>query len=612
VIATAVAVVAVVLSAQQPPQFRAQIDLVQVDVVVTDRNDRPVAGLNREDFEIVEGSQPQKIAEFRFLSVPAERRRLPARESAAPRDTFSNEPEPNGRVFVIVIDDLHIHLDAEKLHRMKQVLTSFMESLSDADQLAVVYTSRSDLSQDFSSDLAIQIRGLDRLKAGLGNRSITSADVFHNARAAYLVLENVCRALAESAHPRRSVIYLGEEELPTKPSISSSSIDPALLELIELARRTNVAIYSLDPRGLLTISGFEDVVAQREQKEFLRTLAINTGGRAAVERSSVAAAAREFVEDNASVYLLGYYPDPPVHDGQFHKIEVRVKRSGVKVRARQGYVAPKPPGAIPVEKPALDLDLERGLAVFGVPMRAFAAAVAPGERGRVRTIVTTEIVYPPGGGTPDRITDQAAFKLVAVDHDARMLATVARDLRVEGVDGDDRRFVVHDVIELPPGPAVIRVGAASQVLGKTGTVHVPVTIPNLGRDRLAMTALVLGVKGRTAGTEAARIAGVLPFEPTASRTFKTSDAIQLAARLFWRARDGDALTVAAAIRAGERVVRRTEQTIKGATGLLREREAVWQTDLTLQDIPAGAYQVEVVSRLRGGTTARQAVPIVIR
>ena len=168
----AVVVVCLAFPTQQHPQFRARTDLVQVDVIVTDRNDRPVAGLGREDFEIVERGQPQQIAEFRFLSVPAGRRPLPAKESAAPRDTFTNEPQPDGRAFVIVIDDLHIHLDAEKLHRMKQVLTSFMESLSDADQFGVVYTSRSDLSQDFTNDLATQMRALDRLKAGFGNKSI--------------------------------------------------------------------------------------------------------------------------------------------------------------------------------------------------------------------------------------------------------------------------------------------------------------------------------------------------------------------------------------------------------------------------------------------------------
>jgi VWFA-related protein len=601
----AVVVVCLAFPTQQPPQFRARTDLVQVDVVVTDRSDRPVRGLNREDFEVVERGQLQQIAEFRFLSVPAGRRHLPAKESAGPRDTFTNEPEPDGRAFVIVIDDLHIHLDAEKLHRMKQILTSFMESLSDSDQLAVVYTSRSDLSQDFTSDLATQVKALDRLKAGLGNKSITGLDAIHNSRSSFFVLENVSRSLAASAHARRVLVYLGEAAL-------STGVLQDLIHVFETARRANVAVYTIDPRGLLTISGFEDIGAQRGQKDFLYTLAINTGGRAAVERSSVAAAAREFVEDNGSIYLLGYYPDPPVHDGKFHSIEVRVKRPGLKVRARQGYVAPRPPGDPAVQKPALDLDLERGLAVFGVPMRAFAAPVAPGQKGRVRTVVTTEVLYPTGGGPSDRVTDEAAFKLVAVDPDARILATVTRDLQIDGADATERRFLVHEVVELPPGPAIIRVGIASRALGKTGTVHVPVTIPNLGRDRLAMTGLLVGLDGRKPSVEASRIAEVLLVEPTASRTFTASDVLQLASRFFWRARDGDALTVTAAIKAGERIIRRTEKTITGAAGSTREREATWQTNLVLQDIGPGDYHVEVIARLRGGTMARQAVPIVMR
>jgi VWFA-related protein len=201
-------------TSQERPQFRALTDLAQVDAVVTDRNDRPVIGLTREDFEIVERGRPQTIAEFRALSIPAARRGLPARTAAAPLDTFTNEPRSDGRAFVI--DDLHIVLDAEKLHRMKQILTSFMESLSDADQLAVVYVSRSDLGQDFTNDLQAQIRALDRLKAGLGNKSIASEDYFHNSRAAYLVLENVCHVLADSAHSRRALIHVGEEELRTR------------------------------------------------------------------------------------------------------------------------------------------------------------------------------------------------------------------------------------------------------------------------------------------------------------------------------------------------------------------------------------------------------------
>jgi hypothetical protein len=208
--------------------------------------------------------------------------------------------------------------------------------------------------------------------------------------------------------------------------------------------------------------------------------------------------------------------------------------------------------------------------------------------------------------------DQAAFKLVAVDHDARILATVERDLNVQATAAREGRAVVHEIIDLPPGPATIRVGVASRTLGKTGTVHVPVTIPNLGRDRLAMTGLLIGLADLKPSPDVTRIADVLPFEPTATRTFKSAEVLQLAARMFWRARDGDQVTVTTAIKDGERVIRRSEQVVKGAPGVVREREATWRADLALQAVPPGSYQVEVVARLRSGTVARQAVPITIQ
>ena len=66
----AVVVVCLAYPTQQRPQFLALTDLVQVDVVVTDRNDRPVPGLGREDFEIIERGQPQQIADSDSCPFP--------------------------------------------------------------------------------------------------------------------------------------------------------------------------------------------------------------------------------------------------------------------------------------------------------------------------------------------------------------------------------------------------------------------------------------------------------------------------------------------------------------------------------------------------------------
>jgi hypothetical protein len=70
----------------------------------------------------------------------------------------------------------------------------------------------------------------------------------------------------------------------------------------------------------------------------LRTMAEVTDGLAVVQTSDLSAGMRRIVEDLSSYYLLGYYSTRDL-DGKFHKITVRVKRPGVQVRARSGYLA---------------------------------------------------------------------------------------------------------------------------------------------------------------------------------------------------------------------------------------------------------------------------------
>jgi hypothetical protein len=127
-----------------------------------------------------------------------------------------------------------------------------------------------------------------------------------------------------------------------------------------------------------------------------------------------------------------------------------------------------------------------------------------------------------------------------------------------------------------------------------------------------MTGLLIGLADLKPSPDVSRIADVLPFEPTAARAFKSEDVLQLGARFLWRARDGNLVTVTVAIKDGERVIRRSEQAVKGAPGVGRDREASWRADLTLQSVPAGSYQLEVVARLRGNAMTRQAVPMTIQ
>jgi VWFA-related protein len=105
-----------------------------------------------------------------------------------------------------------------------------------------------------------------------------------------------------------------------------------LRDLIDDANRGNATFYTIDPQGLS--------VSPADRNGAIRTLAENTDGLAAFNSNDLKAGFKRIADDMASYYLLGYYPSNTKPDGRFRSIDVRVKQSGVEVRARRGYQAP--------------------------------------------------------------------------------------------------------------------------------------------------------------------------------------------------------------------------------------------------------------------------------
>ena len=180
---------------------------------------------------------------------------------------------------------------------------------------------------------------------------------------------------------RKALLWFSEGiDYPMADAFSSNSgseINAATRDAISAAARANVNVFALDPRGLIGMTtdfvdnmraGAPDVMGTDRMKpagtpssgtqallgemrltqDSLRTLADSTGGFAAVDTNSFAEAFDRITDANSRYYLLGYAP--PVHprDGRFHRIEVRMKRPGLRAVARRGY--PSPAGKTAAER----------------------------------------------------------------------------------------------------------------------------------------------------------------------------------------------------------------------------------------------------------------------
>jgi len=159
-----------------------------------------------------------------------------------------------------------------------------------------------------------------------------------------------------AVNPGTGKIQIGDKNMPagintdecTKALMYLSRLDDGFTfrQLLDKANAANTSFYPIDPRGLPVFDSpidqplplAVDASALRTRADSLRTIAENTDGLAMLNNNDLAGSFRKIVNDLSSYYLLGYYSNGKL-DGKFHSIRVRIKRPGVQVRARRGYLA---------------------------------------------------------------------------------------------------------------------------------------------------------------------------------------------------------------------------------------------------------------------------------
>ena len=425
------------------PTFRSSVDLVTIDVVATTANGAPVHNLKVEDFELLEDGVPQAIQTFQFVDL--------SRTSAIralPPGIASNEVEPGG-LFVVVLDELGLQVD--DIAQARRVAERFFkETLLPNDYVAIV-RSGTDSGFFLTSDRTLalntipQARGLRERNFGIEQPGAAPAagtpapdaaaslaeldseiEVFgpgENGRQSFKVLFGVVEQLRRIPARRKAVLWFsrgGDLPLNYFEAVERprGTDDDVLSKLVDTARAANVAIYTVDPRGIETPAAETGRDGTPFDTTVVRDLAGATGGRALLGNDSNAALVRVAAE-NRAYYLIGYAPSPSANKTRARKLSVKTRAPGVSLLHRRVYLP-----STGNQTTALSL-IESAMPVPGLPIALSPSAVA-GEGNRRGIIVPFEI----GSG----LTDGTAvdYTVVALDPAGKMAARASGTVKAQG------------------------------------------------------------------------------------------------------------------------------------------------------------------------------------
>jgi len=305
---------------QQTPVFRSTVDLVHLDVSVLDQDRRPVRGLTDKDFTITEDNAPQGIVAFTAVDVPGNPPKPVPWSSRAPADVQSNEgaADPEGRLFVLLMDDALIPPDPEALKNARAVARMFIDKVTPVDRVAIVF-SQTGHNQNFTNDRARLLRAIETMKSGsalhLGGWDtardpntfvvrdlaellesspagpVTDPDIIYR-QASMRTLRQVAETLISSPQRRKALVFVSpgiaidvagaatpvSNAVLTSDTVALVDGDPKahsprlslidanrqlaqdLTQLFLRMRRANVTIYPVDPCGA---GGFQKYVLQQ-------------------------------------------------------------------------------------------------------------------------------------------------------------------------------------------------------------------------------------------------------------------------------------------------------------------------------------------------------------
>ncbi len=526
------------LAAQSPvpssdPNFRVSVNLVQVDVVVTDGKGHHVTDLRPDDFEIFESGKRQNIAFFSKIGLP--RSQPPSTYPDKPATPKELQDQDIDRSIVLMIDDSAAHSEPEVLSVIAAGKQFINDQMQPSDLIAVT-ASRGEMGiyQRFTNDKRQIVAALDHVsrRPGYGIWEVDPPSVFDEKSGSFVPIP---LALGEpqfgyrGAPPPNPIgrLVWAIQSLQNAPGRKAIVLFThglaAPSSVVELANRAGVVIYVIDPSGTdLSLDpkprpdgGFDLGLTSRvvPGNAPYRLLAKQTGGLwiKSAPGASLIEDLGKALGDMNDYYVLGYQTQRSeaklAHGSVRHDVVVKVEDPRLTIRSRNGYLStanaakttPRTTGELLQQA----LFSPRNAGSIALRVESLYSASSPDPKTNLRSPILGVMVTASGpdltlAATPEGLRKLDCDVLVAVFQEDGALAASRMSALSQTVTPEKAAQIASSGVHagmsinlIRPGAYQIRVAVRDRASGAIGSTSGFLQVPDFNKHELALSTIAL-------------------------------------------------------------------------------------------------------------------------
>ena len=562
-----------------PPVYRAGVELVRLDVRVTDAQGQPIRDLRQDEVEIVEDGTPRPVLLFQHLEEPRESYESTASHTIA-SEVSTNQGAARGHLYVIVFDQMHITPGGEQ--RARIAVDRFLKTkvkrgdrvalyalpgpgpqiafTADAQRVAAelskvrgmapgqimsatgpmsLYEAYQILRRNEAVTARVAERNQEQVGAGDNQRRIDPStfggspgaltNIFSedaqritnvadgDTRRLLVALSDVLRQM-RTIEGRKSVLLISEGFYDDRLHRELESVAAAAAESYSVIHAFDINRHEVDPATFET-AGADQANEIHDKLSPLGSLAAETGGSLAIDANRHADEAFDAVADQTQdYYLIGFTPNPSGGRDAYRPVTVRLKRRGAQVSTRTGFTRIDASAKLPRHQ-AIERAMAAPFAQQALPIQYTTYVLRGSSTGMQRVILSLAVDLPLAAPTQTETADVAFVVRAVVDGHVAASGHDTLPLPTSRSGEHTTGSGTYRVqFELPPGDYLMR-AVVREPGGLVGSADRRFTVHALDGPALTSGDLVLS---------AAR--GELPVRPVAYLADGLSGVLELYGR----------------------------------------------------------------------------------